>query len=79
MPLPSITRVESSLVHHLWTSTSEARPDIVMDSTKVNEILEAMGNFTLPAQSIPDWAIQIPGELWKQRLLEKLQNRSSSQ
>lgn len=72
--VPPITRAESTITQELWASSPETRPDIVMDSAKVTEVLQAMNNFTLPANAIPEWAHNVPEDLWKQRLLERLQN-----
>lgn len=34
-----------------------------------------MANFKLPVTSVPDWAIGVPEEQWKEDLLERIRQR----
>lgn len=72
-PLPPIVPMEEILVKEVWTAPTKS-VDIEMDSNKVNEVKQAMVNFTLPPSSIPEWANNIPEEQWKQQLISRLQN-----
>lgn len=75
--LPPITRAEETLVRDVWTNSLPK--DIEMDSSKVNEVKQAMMGITLPDSSIPEWASKIPEEAWKERLLNRIQNRNRQQ
>ncbi|KAJ3665440.1 hypothetical protein Zmor_000936 [Zophobas morio] len=72
--LPPIIPMEETLVKEVWTAPYPKAVDIVMDSSKVDEVKQAMVNFTLPPSAIPEWANTIPEEQWKQQLISKLQN-----
>jgi hypothetical protein len=72
--LPPITTMEDSLVKEVWTEPAPKAVDIVMDNNKVDEVKQAMLNFTLPPSSIPEWANAIPEEQWKQQLISRLQH-----
>lgn len=74
---PIVTGV-SNLEGELWMQPEIKSMDIQMDSDKVNEVKQAMSNFTLPSTNIPDWANYIPEELWKQNLMDRLQNINKS-
>ncbi|RZC40778.1 hypothetical protein BDFB_010265 [Asbolus verrucosus] len=71
--LPSITRIEDALVKEVWMGPAPKAVDIEMDNNKVDEVKQAMMNFTLPPSSIPEWANNIPEEQWKQQLISRLQ------
>lgn len=71
-PFAPITSMEDTLIREVW---SESTPkDIIMDKNKVDEVKQAMLNFSLPASSIPDWASHIPEAQWKEKLMDKLHN-----
>lgn len=70
---PPIVNVEDSLVQDVWSNSAVSQADIQMDGDKVNEVKQAMANFTLPATSFPDWAKNIPEEQWKDHLMERLE------
>ncbi|XP_022913495.1 male-enhanced antigen 1 [Onthophagus taurus] len=68
----SIIRAEDVLVGEVW-SCKENVVDIVMDKEKEDLVKEVMLNFTLPASSIPDWAVNVPEEQWKEHLMKRLE------
>ena len=41
----------------------------------VEEIKQAMSGFSLPSSSIPQWAKQVPEDVWKNELIKGLQER----
>lgn len=70
--LPAIERAEETLVKEVWSGTPPK--DIEMDSAKVDEVKQAMVNFSLPDSAIPEWASKVPEEAWKATLLSRIQN-----
>lgn len=70
--VPPIERAEESLVKEVWASAPPK--DIEMDSSKVDEVKQAMLNFSLPERAIPEWANNVPEETWKATLLNCIQN-----
>lgn len=44
-----------------------------MDNKKVDEVKQAMASITLPSTAIPEWAVNIKEEDWKQELLERIE------
>lgn len=73
--LPAIIPMDQSLVQEVWGQRAESvSVDIEMDIEKVNEVKQAMSNFTLPSTSIPPWANSVPEEMWKENLMDRLRN-----
>lgn len=62
----------------LWrTPMSEEDRRIPLPEEKAAEIKACLRNFQLPDANLPAWAKQIPEEVWKQRLLQRLSPPSS--
>ncbi|CAH8524557.1 unnamed protein product [Dicrocoelium dendriticum] len=68
-PLPDTTQV------YLWNSSVPSTDRIVISNDKADEIRNCMANFSIPSNGVPPWATAIPEDLWKQRLLERLNVR----
>ncbi|KAE8738397.1 hypothetical protein FOCC_FOCC016119 [Frankliniella occidentalis] len=64
----------------LWNSTpvDMTSNSIAMDDERSAQIRAAMAGFSLPPSAVPAWASSIPEELWKEKLLDKLQQVSNS-
>lgn len=66
----------------LWNSSAPSTDRIVINEDKADVIRNCMANISIPSDGVPPWAAEIPEELWKQRLLERLntlqQQRSNS-
>ncbi|KAK3930321.1 Male-enhanced antigen 1 [Frankliniella fusca] len=59
----------------LWNSTpvGVTSNSITMDDERSAQIRAAMAGFSLPPSAVPAWASSIPEEMWKEKLLDKLQ------
>ncbi|GAA51076.1 hypothetical protein CLF_105536 [Clonorchis sinensis] len=69
-PLPDSTQAT------LWNRTERSCEDrITMDSEKVQEIRACMSRFSLPPSGFPEWAKEIPEELWTKQLMERLKGK----
>ncbi|XP_055597835.1 male-enhanced antigen 1-like [Uranotaenia lowii] len=54
------------------------RPNILsidLDPVKTEQIVNAMAGFNLPTTSVPEWAIGVPEERWKEELLQRIRLR----
>ena len=76
--VPPIVSDEDGLEQEVWSKSSVSQADIQMDGDKVNEVKQAMANFTLPATSFPDWAKNVPEEQWKNHLMERLERMNKN-
>lgn len=76
---PSLTagRVELAA---LWNSApvEDSSTSIAMDDERSAQIKAAMAGFSLPPSAVPAWASDIPEELWRERILGRLQLHSSN-
>ena len=45
---------------------------------EVEAIKEVMSGFSLPTSAIPEWAKQVPEEVWKTELLDGLKKKKKS-
>ncbi|KAL5103482.1 hypothetical protein TcWFU_001856 [Taenia crassiceps] len=62
----------------LWrTPVSEEDRRIPLPEEKAAEIKACLRGFQLPDANLPNWAKQIPEEVWKQRLLQRLSPSSN--
>ncbi|VDL14610.1 unnamed protein product [Hymenolepis diminuta] len=63
----------------LW---NEPRKDedqrIPLSDEKATEIKAYLSGFKLPEAYLPTWAMQIPEEVWKQRLLQRISSQSAA-
>lgn len=48
-----------------------------MTNEKVEEIKLAMKNITLPAAAIPKWASEVDEDVWKRKLYDSLNTKTS--
>lgn len=71
--IPQIVPAEEIILKEVWSGPPPKTSDIEMDSEKVDEVKQAMANITLPSTAIPEWAMNIPEEDWKQELLERIE------
>ncbi|XP_023020019.2 uncharacterized protein [Leptinotarsa decemlineata] len=72
--LPPITPIEEILVKEVWSGPPPESSSIEMDSSRIDEVKQAMVNITLPPGAIPEWATSIPEEDWKQQLYKRLED-----
>ncbi|CAH8495205.1 unnamed protein product [Heterobilharzia americana] len=71
--------VEDSSHIDLWnTNAHPSSSQITITPDEADTIKTCMSNFHLPVSRYPLWATQIPEELWKAKLLEKLGNKYQS-
>lgn len=65
----------------LWNSTpvEASSNSIAMDDERSAQIREAMAGFSLPPSAVPAWASNIPEELWKERIFDRLQQTKVDQ
>uniref|UniRef100_A0A8D8GXE5 Male-enhanced antigen 1 n=1 Tax=Culex pipiens TaxID=7175 RepID=A0A8D8GXE5_CULPI len=59
----------------VWNTPRPEALSIEIDQSKVAQIKDVMANFKLPVTSVPDWAIGVPEEQWKEDLLERIRQR----
>ncbi|CAH8841547.1 unnamed protein product [Trichobilharzia szidati] len=65
--------VEDTSHIELWNeNTPPSTSQITITPDEADKIKTCMSNFQLPLSRYPPWATQIPEELWKAKLLEKL-------
>nr|CAH8841774.1 unnamed protein product [Trichobilharzia regenti] len=65
--------VEDTSHIELWNeNTPPSTSQITITPDEADKIKTCMSNFQLPVSRYPPWATQIPEELWKAKLLEKL-------
>ncbi|TPP51552.1 hypothetical protein FGIG_06371 [Fasciola gigantica] len=63
---------------HLWNTACSTPDSIILTQAKTDEIKNRMANFMLPQMVVPPWALQIPEEVWKRKLLEKVSTSGRS-
>lgn len=73
--LPPIVPIEKTLIKEVWNTSTPN--NIEMNKEKAEEVRLAMANFTLPSSSIPEWAANIPEDQWKQKLIDRIQNKNT--
>jgi len=64
------TLTESQLFSENPAST-ETKPEIPMDETRVETIRNIMSNITIPSSAIPAWATAVPDEQLRDLVVEK--------
>ncbi|CAH8497376.1 unnamed protein product [Schistosoma guineensis] len=67
--------IDDSSHIELWNqNTPASTSQITITPDEADKIKMYMSNFHLPISQYPAWATQIPEELWKSKLLEKIQH-----
>ncbi|CAH8495596.1 unnamed protein product [Schistosoma intercalatum] len=67
--------IDDSSHIELWNqNTPASTSQITITPDEADKIKMYMSNFHLPISQYPTWATQIPEELWKSKLLEKIQH-----
>ncbi|XP_001652986.2 uncharacterized protein LOC5569765 isoform X1 [Aedes aegypti] len=76
--------LDASATHELlnvdvWNAPRPNELNIELDSEKAEQIRNVMADFKLPNASVPQWAIGIPEESWKEELLLRIRQRQNCQ
>ncbi|KAK4469071.1 hypothetical protein MN116_006660 [Schistosoma mekongi] len=74
------TNVSEDSSHiELWNQNTPASiSQITITPDEADKIKMCMSNFHLPISRYPTWATQIPEELWKAKLLEKIEHNTKT-
>ncbi|XP_013111116.1 uncharacterized protein LOC106089706 [Stomoxys calcitrans] len=73
--LPPIESIDAEIEREVWSQPRPEELQIELDSSKTQQILSAMANFTLPNIGVPSWAEGVPEERWKEELLQRIRQR----
>jgi hypothetical protein len=67
--LPTLNLLETDVFKNRQSLECE---DISIDDNKSREITNLMSDFKIPEQNVPQWAKEIPEDLWKRNLISTL-------
>ncbi|XP_065079013.1 uncharacterized protein LOC135701996 [Ochlerotatus camptorhynchus] len=59
----------------VWNAPRPDELNIELDPAKAEQILNVMAGFKLPNSSVPEWAVGIPEDRWKEELLQRIRQR----
>ncbi|KAH9519031.1 hypothetical protein Btru_008945 [Bulinus truncatus] len=62
----------------LWNQKRQDTDKFSLDSAQESKIIGAMSGFSLPVESIPDWAKNLPDDQWPLQILERIGRKSDS-
>uniref|UniRef100_A0A1A9WEW7 Male-enhanced antigen 1 n=1 Tax=Glossina brevipalpis TaxID=37001 RepID=A0A1A9WEW7_9MUSC len=68
--LPPIESIDVEVQREIQSRHQELQ--IELDNNKTQQILNAMAGFNLPNAVVPDWAIGVSEDLWKEELLKRI-------
>lgn len=61
----------------VWNAPRPTELNIELDAEKAEQILNVMADFKLPNTSVPQWAVGVPEECWKEELLQRIRQRQN--
>lgn len=75
MQIPSVPKDKDEI---LWNQKRQDLDKIALDSVQESKILKAMSGFSIPPDSIPDWAKNLPDDQWRVQILHRIGTASTS-
>lgn len=75
--LPKIRSIDEEVESEVWGQPRPKELEIILDTSKTEQILTAMSAIKLPVSAIPGWAKDVPEESWKNDLLQRIRDRKA--
>ncbi|XP_031624023.1 male-enhanced antigen 1 [Contarinia nasturtii] len=72
-----VPSINAEIEREVWNAPRPESTNIVLDSTRTEQIMSAMANFQIPTSNIPTWAQGDLDEKWKDDLLQKIRERQN--